>query len=211
MLVVVVGKFWEQNLSFIFAARLPRHTHTHTVTLEIGNESHFRCARVINLSCHNNTTSLFLSSLSLLIVLTTLSCVCVCVCVTIELITFFILISSAYPTIRALVGRSVGLPCNISQTKEASSIKLILWYRNNILGEPIYSIDARDKNISAARHFVGEQFRGRATFELSLASRTALLFVKPIHGDDDGQYICRVDFQWTRTTISTVRLEVIGE
>ena len=117
----------------------------------------------------------------------------------------------AYPTIKALINSSVGLPCNISQTKEENSIKLILWYKNNVLGTPIYSIDARSHNISQARHFVAPPYQDRATFELNLSARIAILFVKPLRGDDDGHYICRVDFRWTRTTISTVKLDVISK
>lgn len=118
---------------------------------------------------------------------------------------------SAYPTIRALVNGSVSLPCNISQTKEENSIKLILWYKNSILGTPIYSIDARDTNISQARHFLGPSYTGRASFELNLAARLALLAVNYLSAEDDGHYICRVDFRYSRTTISTVKLDVIGE
>lgn len=117
----------------------------------------------------------------------------------------------AYPTIKALVSGNVGLPCNISQTKEENSIKLILWYKNNVLGTPIYSIDARDTNMSMARHFVAAAYSDRASFELNIASRTALLVLRPLLPDDDGHYICRVDFRWTRTTISTVKLDVIGK
>ena len=118
---------------------------------------------------------------------------------------------AAYPTIRALVNGSVGLPCNISHTKEENSIKLILWYKNNILGTPIYSIDARDTNISQARHFVAPSYQDHASFELNLATRLALLLLKPLREDSAGNYICRVDYKWTRTTISTVKLDVIGE
>ena len=118
---------------------------------------------------------------------------------------------AAYPSIKALVSGSVGLPCNISQSKEENSIKLILWYKNNVLGTPIYSIDARDSNMSNARHFVATPYRDRATFELNINTHTALLMLRPLRSHDDGQYICRVDFRWTRTTISTVKLDVIGE
>lgn len=127
-----------------------------------------------------------------------------------DLCPFFILIK-AYPSIRALVGRNVGLPCNISQNKEGNSIKLVLWYKNNILGLPIYSIDARHThNISSARHFLAQSYRDRASFELNISTRTALLFLNQLQAQDDGHYICRVDYRWTRTTISNVRLEVIG-
>lgn len=119
---------------------------------------------------------------------------------------------SAYPTIIRLKNDTVSLPCNISQTKEEeNSIKLILWYKNNILGSPIYSIDARDTNISQARHFVAPFYQSRATFELNLAARLALLVVRPLAAEDEGHYICRVDFRWTRTTVSTVKLNVIGK
>lgn len=129
-----------------------------------------------------------------------------------NLFLFSLSISAAYPTIIRLKNDTVSLPCNISQTKEEeNSIKLILWYKNNILGTPIYSIDARDTNISQARHFVAPPYQGRATFELNLSARLALLVVRPLAAEDEGHYICRVDFRWTRTTVSTVKLDVIGK
>ncbi|XP_027203547.2 uncharacterized protein LOC113797380 isoform X3 [Dermatophagoides pteronyssinus] len=118
---------------------------------------------------------------------------------------------TAYPTIRALLGKSVGLPCNISQSiREGNSIKLVLWYKNNVLGSPIYSVDARDtQNFSLARHFIASSYQQRASYEMNLATRTASLIINPVEDSDDGHYICRVDYRWTRTTISNVRLEVI--
>src|SRR5699024_11230682 len=44
---------------------------------------------------------------------------CRCHSLTVSL-TYFCVLFAAYPTIRALVNGSVGLPCNISQTKERS-------------------------------------------------------------------------------------------
>lgn len=117
----------------------------------------------------------------------------------------------AYPSVRAVVQRSIRLPCNISSTKEESSIKLILWYKNTILGSPIYSVDARERNVSQGRHFIADTYMGRARFELSLSTRTALLAIGPLRADDDGNYICRVDYRWARTTISQIKLDVIGK
>lgn len=117
-----------------------------------------------------------------------------------------------YPEQQVILGSSVSLACEITALSSPSdSITLILWYRgDDISGAPIYSVDARARNtpLESAKHFISEEYEGRANFDISV--RPAMLTINPIIDSDDGQYWCRVDFRWTRTTISSVRLSVIG-
>lgn len=123
------------------------------------------------------------------------------------------LLSPAYPEQQVTQGSSASLPCDISApgTSGTDSVTLILWYRGaDISGAPIYSVDGRTRNtpLESAKHFIGDEYEGRATFDISV--RPAVLKINPIVETDGGQYWCRVDFRWTRTTISTVQLTVIG-
>ena len=113
-----------------------------------------------------------------------------------------------------MIGSGVSLPCDISTSgaSPADSVTLILWYKgNDISGAPIYSIDARSRNtpLESAKHFTAEEYEGRANFDLTV--RPAVLKIQPIVETDGGLYWCRVDFRWTRTTISKVPLTVIGK
>ncbi|CAG2103872.1 unnamed protein product [Medioppia subpectinata] len=118
----------------------------------------------------------------------------------------------AFPEQQAVLGSSVSLPCEITAPgMSTDSVTLILWYRgDDISGAPIYSIDARSRNtpLESAKHFIADDYEGRAVFDISV--RPALLKLGPIVDTDGGQYWCRVDFRWTRTTISSVLLSVVG-
>jgi len=76
-------------------------------------------------------------------------------------------------------------------------------------GSPIYSVDARNTRLSNAKHLMSSSLNSRANFDLSLLS-VGMLTIDPVIDSDDASYWCRVDFRWTRTTISAVTLNVIG-
>lgn len=119
----------------------------------------------------------------------------------------------AYPDVIAVVGSDVSLPCNVSRIR-SDNVTLILWYRSDdmISGPPIYSVDARSTSsldLSKAIHFTPESMSSRAKFDLTV--RPAMLRIKEVNPQDDGQYWCRVDYRWTRTTISLIKLNVIGK
>ena len=78
-------------------------------------------------------------------------------------------------------------------------------------GSPLYTIDSRhhhSSSKSSEKHFISPEYDERASFDMT--KRPALLHINSVTEDDDGQYFCRVDFKWTRTTISTIKLNVIG-
>lgn len=105
------------------------------------------------------------------------------------------------------------------------SIQLILWYHGeDISGSPFYSVDARanvkkhhpriierpeERNMSdLLKHFVMPPYGERIMFDLK--QNPALLTIHSVMEEDAGVYWCRVDYRWTRTTISKIRLNVIG-
>lgn len=116
----------------------------------------------------------------------------------------------AYSTdITVVVGGNVYLPCNISIQVADDVVTLILWYKDDTGGAPIYSVDARSHQpVETAKHFSSDFFGNRASFNLSV--QPALLKIDPVMRDDDGVYKCRVDFRWGRTMTTATSLAVIG-
>jgi hypothetical protein len=106
----------------------------------------------------------------------------------------------------------VSIPCNVTLSSPSDAISLILIYHGkDISGAPIYSIDARNKPLVEGQHFMSDSLLTRnAQFEMkSLMSEVGLLKINPTIEDDDGKYWCRVDFRWTRTSISMVSVNLL--
>lgn len=89
------------------------------------------------------------------------------------------------------------------------SISLILWYKNDRKSAPIYSIDARNGPIEKAKHFVAKSIKNRA--QVFLHFRPTLLEIEPLVKEDEGTYVCRVDFKWARTINTVSNLTVISK
>ena len=109
-----------------------------------------------------------------------------------------------------MIGGRAELPCNVTPASPEDTITLILWYRGDNR-TPIYSVDARDSPMPSAKHLANTELFGanRAFFDTS--RRPALLKIDPIRQEDDHEYRCRVDFRYSRTMSSFVRLYVIGK
>ncbi|CAG2165936.1 unnamed protein product [Oppiella nova] len=88
------------------------------------------------------------------------------------------------------------------------SITLILWYRGDTTGGPIYSVDARQMPTKQGQHFLSDDLTNRATLNISI--RPAILTIDPVRAEDEGEYRCRVDFRWGRTMNTVVGLIVIA-
>uniref|UniRef100_T1KII3 Ig-like domain-containing protein n=1 Tax=Tetranychus urticae TaxID=32264 RepID=T1KII3_TETUR len=104
-------------------------------------------------------------------------------------------------------GSRVELPCDLTIPSAEDSISLILWYKNDRKSPPIYSVDARNSPVEKASHFTADEFKNRAKFNLSV--RPGLLSIEPVHQEDTGLYLCRVDFKWARTVNTLNNLTVI--
>ena len=139
-----------------------------------------------------------------------------------------------YSDVDAIAGRLVRLPCFVRPLGPSDSISLVLWYREDISGTPIYIVDAR-YGIHKAQHFVSKPYQDRQMMNFTLSplevdpetagnssslspsptkpssASTAHLYVMPVEESDAGLFLCRVDYRWERTTISIVTVNVIGE
>ena len=84
--------------------------------------------------------------------------------------------------------------------QKSDPIQLIIWYKDNTTGSPIYSIDARsvDSLEKAAVFSPSKQFDGRLFFDPK--SFPISLVIDPVIEGDSGQYFCRV----VSTLISSV-------
>lgn len=102
------------------------------------------------------------------------------------------------------------LPCNITIPNKDDSIRLILWFRDNVKGGPIYSIDTRKSDLLKGKHFSSyESISLRASFDLN--TNPAYLILDPLREEDISEYKCRVDFDKGPTLTTIVRLTVIGK
>ncbi|XP_076305033.1 synaptogenesis protein syg-2-like isoform X3 [Tachypleus tridentatus] len=108
--------------------------------------------------------------------------------------------------ISAILGKQTLLPCNVSVPEFETAISLIAWFKDDA-ETPVYTMDTRKGNFRNAVHYVGNQLRPRAIFDLS--TQPPFLRIDPVKEMDSGIYICRVDFRWSRTIHSQVRLNVI--
>ncbi|XP_074599899.1 nephrin-like isoform X2 [Brevipalpus obovatus] len=127
------------------------------------------------------------------------------------LVTFFHL-SSTGPAnvyqVSGVVGGMAQLPCNITIPNKDDSIRLILWFRDNVKGGPIYSIDTRKSDLLKGKHFSSyESISLRASFDLN--TNPAYLILDPLREEDISEYKCRVDFDKGPTLTTIVRLTVI--
>ncbi|RWS31547.1 nectin-2-like protein, partial [Leptotrombidium deliense] len=121
---------------------------------------------------------------------------------------------AVYPELKIVVGSSAQLPCNISSPTD-DSIQLILWYKSSTgvdntvgTGPPFYTVDARSAaSLQQSKHFLADSYRERITFNLSV--HTATLHIDSVREDDASNYSCRVDYKWSRTSISVTRLFVV--
>ena len=74
----------------------------------------------------------------------------------------------------------------------------------------IFSYDTRGQSHAEARHWSEEKILGgRAFFRGDL--KPARLIIDKVNGTDAGEYRCRADFYRAPTTISHMKLDVIGK
>ncbi|XP_035720652.1 neural cell adhesion molecule 2-like isoform X2 [Vespa mandarinia] len=90
-------------------------------------------------------------------------------------------------------GDDVELPCDITPPTPTDSVNMVLWFRDSA-GIPLYSLDARSGNLSAAIHWADGDDLGRRTyFQVGDGQRSKLKITK-VKYKDQGLFRCRVDF-----------------
>ncbi|XP_043500161.1 neural cell adhesion molecule 2-like [Polistes fuscatus] len=110
--------------------------------------------------------------------------------------------------ITAVSGFKAQIPCDIEPPTKDEMVIMVFWYKDGKEGEPIYSVDARGRAVGQAKLWSDPYVFGeRATMRTNVTP--AELEIDPLHSDDGGVYICRVDFKDSPTKNQKINLTVI--
>lgn len=71
--------------------------------------------------------------------------------------------------------------------------------------------DKKANELLTSAQFISPVYAGRLEFNFSANREKFILKLSKLKERDDGEYVCRTDFKWSRTLISVVNLFVIGE
>ena len=72
-------------------------------------------------------------------------------------------------------------------------------------------LDQKANELLASAQFISAAYAGRLAYNFSTNREKFILKLSKLKERDDGEYVCRADFKWSRTLISVVNLFVIGE
>ena len=99
---------------------------------------------------------------------------------------------SSHPGQRGPVDVSKSIPGNNGNINNLDSlIQVIIWYKGNITGSPIYSIDARNSgSLESAEKFPAKSYGKRLSLNASI--RPIALVIDPVEMEDEGDYFCRM-------------------
>lgn len=110
----------------------------------------------------------------------------------------------------ARIGSTALIPCNLTLKQVPEDfVTLVLWYKDDMGGAPIFTIDARSRPLGSAPRVPSPELAERASFDLT--THPAFLKLTPLTKEDDGLYKCRVDYRRGRTVSTTTYLNVVGK
>lgn len=112
--------------------------------------------------------------------------------------------------VSAVAGFKAQIPCDIDPPARDETVIMVFWYKDEKDGEPIYSVDARGRQITQAKLWSDPYVFGeRAVMRTNV--KPAELEIDPLESTDGGVYRCRVDFKNSPTKNQRINLAVIGE
>jgi len=112
--------------------------------------------------------------------------------------------------VSAVAGFKGRIPCDIDPPIKDETVIMIFWYKDEKDGEPIYSVDARGRQIAQAKLWSDPYVFGeRAVMRTDV--KPAKLEIDPLESTDGGVYRCRVDFRNSPTKNQKINLAVVGE
>ncbi|KAL6256355.1 hypothetical protein P5V15_012472 [Pogonomyrmex californicus] len=110
----------------------------------------------------------------------------------------------------AAEGDNVELPCDITPPTPGDRVNMVLWFKDNA-GIPLYSLDARNSNLTNAIHWaVSDDLGTRMYFQVGDGQR-AKLKVNEVTLKDQGIFRCRVDFVDSPTRNFRVNLTLVEQ
>ncbi|XP_043273728.1 hemicentin-1-like isoform X2 [Venturia canescens] len=110
--------------------------------------------------------------------------------------------------ITAVEGGAVELPCDITPTGP-DSLSMVLWFKDETDGRPLYTVDVRGKVLSEADHMSDRRVFGTRAYFRTGVSSPAVLALDDIKRHDAAIYRCRVDFGQGQTRNFRYNLSVI--
>ncbi|XP_014478180.1 PREDICTED: hemicentin-2 [Dinoponera quadriceps] len=110
----------------------------------------------------------------------------------------------------AVEGENVELPCDITPPTPSDSVNMVLWFKDEV-GIPLYSLDARNGNLTAAVHWAVSDDLGKRTYFQIGDGHRAKLKVTKVTFNDQGVFRCRVDFINSPTRNFRVNLTLVEE
>uniref|UniRef100_A0A8D8TAK1 Protein turtle homolog A n=1 Tax=Cacopsylla melanoneura TaxID=428564 RepID=A0A8D8TAK1_9HEMI len=109
-------------------------------------------------------------------------------------------------TIHGVEGKSVTLPCDLTPPNDVDKVHMVLWYKGTGNLSPIYSFDARGKDMHRGSHH-SHMFGPRASYKTVRAP--AALVIDNVLRHDEGIYRCRADFVNSESRTFSYNLSVI--
>lgn len=112
-------------------------------------------------------------------------------------------------------GYQVDLPCDLSPRARNEELNMVLWYRSDMEGTPIYWVDWRN-SLEPEKHWSNPKiFDDRAYVRLEPSGPErplkAELQVKRLLAEDAGLYMCRIDVKNNPTRNQRVNLTIVGK
>lgn len=108
----------------------------------------------------------------------------------------------------------VELPCDLSPRTKNEELNMVLWYRSDNMGKPIYWVDWRN-SLETEKHWSNpDVFADRAFVKLNTSRSNrplkAVLQIQRLEAQDAGLYMCRIDIKNNPTRNQRVNLTVVG-
>jgi len=112
--------------------------------------------------------------------------------------------------VSAVAGFKARIPCDIDPPIKDETVIMVFWYKDEKDGEPIYSVDARGRQIAQAKLWSDPYVFGERAV-MRTDAKPAKLEIDPLESTDGGVYRCRVDFRNSPTKNQKINLAVVGE
>ncbi|XP_063992013.1 hemicentin-1-like [Diachasmimorpha longicaudata] len=110
--------------------------------------------------------------------------------------------------ISAVEGGAVELPCDITPSGY-DALHMVLWFKDGGDGNPVYTVDVRNKALNDAQHSSDTGVFGPRAFFRTAMTRTAVLVVDNVKRHDAAIYRCRVDFRQGQSRSIRYNLSVV--
>jgi hypothetical protein len=109
-----------------------------------------------------------------------------------------------------VAGYQAKLPCDLTPSARGEEAIMLLWYKSESKGSPIYSVDGRSKPLGQGRQWSDPNaLADRA--KIRLTGQRAELEIEGLTPEDAGLYHCRIDFPNNPTKNQKINLHVIGK